>query len=337
MALYEPLVKEYRGKLLDNIHVGYICVVDEKSNVIGHTGNPEEFVYYRSTAKPIQALDTIALGLDKRYNVTEEESILFASSHAAESFHVDALLSIMKKTAITEDMLIMLPASPTNKPANEERIRSGLPLRKIYHNCAGMHMSLMLIQRELGGDILDYWKEDALVNSVSMKTISVISELPERNIGIGIDGCGVPVFAVSMKNAAVAFKNLACIDTIKDEKLSSAAEKYIPLFNKYNRMIRGTGFICSLINKDTNIIAKGGGAGVYAIGLKKERIGISIKLADGTENTWPVIISEIFKQIGYYNSDTAKILDNLNNGIIYNDNKYPIGHCETVFKLSGAV
>lgn len=332
MTSYEPLTIEYRGNLPDNIHTGYICVVDENSRVICHTGNTEELVFYRSAAKPIQALDAIAMGLDKKYNITDEESVLFASSHAAEQFHVESLTSILEKADLYEDLLIMPPTSQTNNAANQERIRRGQPPRKIYHNCSGMHISLMLIQRELGGDIREYWRTDAKVNGVSLKTVSKLSELNECKTGI--DGCGVPVFAAGMKNIAAAFKNLACIDTIKDDKLADAAARFIPLFNKYPRMIRGTGFICSLINTDPNIIAKGGAAGVYGIGLKKERIGISIKLADGTENTWPIIISEIFRQIGYNNLYTMEILRKLHDGIIYNDLKYPIGHCETVFKLT---
>ena len=47
-------------------------------------------------------------------------------------------------------------------------------------------------------------------------TMSVLSEYPEEKVVIGIDGCGVPVFAYPMKNIATAYKNLACIDTIQD-------------------------------------------------------------------------------------------------------------------------
>ncbi|MDD4772879.1 MAG: asparaginase [Eubacteriales bacterium] len=331
---YVPLVIEYRGSLAENVHVGYVCVVDENSRVIGSAGDSEQYVYYRSSAKPIQALDTIAMGLHKKYNITDEESVLFAASHAGESFHADALTSVLGKTGFTEDMLVMLPAVPANNEADRERIRAGLSPRKIYHNCAGMHISLMLIERESGGDVSGYWKPGSLSNKAGIKTVAALSELTEEAVVTGVDGCGVPVFGVPMRNVAAAFKNLACVDTINDERLAGAASRYIPLINKHSHMIRGTGFLCTLLNKDPNIIAKGGGAGIYAIGLKKERMGISLKLADGTTGTWPLIIAEIFRQIGYNNPDTMKTLTELHDGIIYNDNKSPIGHCETVFRLN---
>ena len=36
MPSFQPLVNEYRGNIHDLTHMGYVCVVDEDSNVIGH-------------------------------------------------------------------------------------------------------------------------------------------------------------------------------------------------------------------------------------------------------------------------------------------------------------
>ena len=49
------LTEEYRGDILDLIHEGYICVVDENGEVIKSAGDPEAIVFYRSASKPIQA------------------------------------------------------------------------------------------------------------------------------------------------------------------------------------------------------------------------------------------------------------------------------------------
>ena len=328
------LTEEYRGGLLDLIHSGYICVVDENGKVIASAGDPEAQVYYRSASKPIQALPVIARNIDKKYGLTERETTIFSGSHLGESFHIDALNSIFAKGGLNMDDLIMKPTVPGSTEANEDRIKKGLPKAKIYHNCSGKHSALMLLQKELDGEnIKDYWKVDSAAQKEVKRTIAVISEFPQDKIDVGVDGCGVPVFAVPMRNIAVAFKNLACVDTIKDESLQRAAERYIPLINEYPEMMRGTGFLCSLINHDHNIVAKGGANGVYGIGLKKERLGISIKIKDGNDSMWSIIIREIFRQIGYNNPKTLEILDGLNNGTILNDNDTPVGECKAVFSL----
>ena len=169
--------------------------------------------------------------------------------------------------------------------------------------------------------------------SVMRGIAAVKQHLGIKKVVIGIDGCGVPVFAYPMKNIATAYKNLACIDTIQDDVLQDAAHRFIPRIHEYPHMMRGTGYLCSLINHDANIIAKGGANSVYGIGLKKERIGISFKIKDGTEAVWPLIIREIFRQIGYYNADTDKMLVSLNNGVTVNDNDTPVGEVKTVFTL----
>ena len=155
MASFEPLVYEYRGKILDLVHMGYICVVDENGKVLWHVGDPEEMVFYRSASKPLQALPVIARGLDKKYGITPEESVLFAGSHTGDSFHVAALESMYKKADLSEDMLCMDPALPQVPHPMD------LKPRKFYHNCSGKHTGALLLQRELGGEIRDYWKVDS--------------------------------------------------------------------------------------------------------------------------------------------------------------------------------
>lgn len=328
------LTEEYRGSILDLVHEGYICVVDETGSVIYHAGNPEATVFYRSASKPFQALPVIARKLDEKYGITEEESVVLSGSHLGEPFHVAAIRSMFRKADMNLDDLIMKPTVPGSVSANEERIQKGLPREKIYHNCSGKHTGAMLLQKELDPEhIQDYWKTDSAAQKEILRTISVLSEVPQTQIGIGIDGCGVPVFAVPVKNIAVAFKNIACIDTIQDESLRDAARRYIPRIHKYPLMMRGTGYLCSLINYDPNLVAKGGANGVYGIGLKKERIGISLKIKDGTEAIWPILIKEIFRQIGYFNEETFRMLDSLNNGVIMNDNGTPVGSCKPVFTL----
>ena len=103
------LTEEFRGGLLDLTHYGYISIVDEKGKVIYSAGDPEAMVFYRSASKPVQALPVIAHHLDEKYGFTDEETVLFAGSHLGESFHVNALKSIMQKADLNPEDLIMKP------------------------------------------------------------------------------------------------------------------------------------------------------------------------------------------------------------------------------------
>ena len=324
-----PLIYEYRGDVLDLIHLGHIAIVDEKSNIIYSAGDPENIVFYRSASKPMQAIPAIRHGLNKEYGITDEESVIFAGSHAGEPFHIAALESIFSKADLNEETLIMKPAVPMNVTANEERIGKGLPRRKMYHNCSGKHAALMLLQRKLGGKIEDYWKLDSLAQLEVMETIKILGET--RRVETGLDGCGVPVFAVGLKHIAISFKSLVRPAGIRDEALAQTVGDFTPLIHTYPLMMAGTGRICTLLNQDPNIVAKGGANGVYGFALKKEGVGVAFKVSDGTEQTWPLLALGILEALGCLNPETKERMEELHPSIILNNNDAEAGRREIVF------
>ncbi len=332
MRSIAELAHEYRSDTLDLTHCGYLVIVDEHSRVVFSRGDMDDFVFYRSAAKPIQALPAIALGLDEKYGLTDEESAIFAASHMGEDFHISALERIAEKTGLNEAMFVMKPTVPTSAKSNEERIKAGLPRRKFYHNCSGKHTALILTQRELGGVPEDYWKVGERVQKTVEQAVKALSETNE--VRLGVDGCGVPVFAVGMKHIAIAFKNLACIDTIGDESLQSAAARFLPRMHRYPNMISGTDKLCTMLNEDENIVAKGGANGVYGIGLKKQRLGVAFKITDGTESAWPLLALEALRALGALSEQTRARVEALHPYVIKNDNNTEVGHRSLAFTIS---
>lgn len=331
MENYVELTREYRGKVLDLIHMGNLCVVDEKGNVVHALGNPENPTCYRSSSKPLQALPIIAHNIDKQFGLTETECAIFSGSHAGEKFHIEALESIAKKANLKEEDMIMLPTWPANEAHKMELLRNHAEPRKFFHNCAGKHLALMMLQRELGGEVKDYWKISSPAQQEIKATICKMSETQDAEISL--DGCGVPVFTVPLKNIAIAYKNLACIDTIADENLRKAARRYVPTIHQNPLMMRGTGFICGIMNMDENIIAKGGANGVYGFGLKKQKLGVSFKLADGTESSWPIIALQVLKDLDALDPAHEERLLSLKPYDIYNDNNNLAGKRVSSFSL----
>ena len=62
-------------------------------------------------------------------------------------------------------------------------------------------------------------------------------------------------------------------------------------------LIRGNGYLCTVLNAAGGIVAKGGASGVYCFGLKEERLGVMFKLYDGTESAWQAVTARILSQI----------------------------------------
>lgn len=334
--MYTKLVSEYRfdpsgdpqNAIFDLMRYGYLCIVDEHSNVLYSAGDCEDLVFYRSASKPIQALPVFKYGLIEELDIGEKESVILSASHAGEPFHVEAVESILKKGGFTEDILCIKPTQPEHGPTNENRIRAGLPKRKIYHNCSGKHAALLLIQKYLGGAPEDYWKVDTPVCREIMDTLSVLAETDRMEIGV--DGCGVPVFAAGMKNIAISFKNLACPEKIRDDALQFAADENVKRIARHPEMIRGTDQLCTILNENPNIIAKDGANGVYGIGLKEQKLGVAFKFVDGTTNAWAFMAREVLKALGALTPEQEKRLEILHPTYFVNDNDLIVGErrCE---------
>ena len=307
------LIHEYRGGILENVHPGRICVVGEPGDLICAAGEPSAMTYFRSTSKPVQALPVIIRGLPEKYGLTGMETTILAASHAGEPVHIKTIRGLLEKTGFKEDDMIV----------------------GVSHNCSGKHVGTMMLQNHLTGSHNGYWERDSAAQKEILSMISYMTDVPSKDIAIGIDGCGVPVFAVPQKNIALAYMRLACPAKINRPEVRRAAVLMARLMNENPLMIDGTGSLCSLLNEDPNIIAKGGAQGVYAFGLKKERLGVSIKNEDGNEWTWPIIIAEILRQLAYSNREVVEKLERHTQKDIFNDNNIKIGEVCPVFALRG--
>jgi L-asparaginase II len=330
---YDTLVEETRAGLVENVHTGIICGVNEKMKGIYQVGNSDHKVFFRSAAKPIQALPLFLTNIIEKYGLTEQEAALFAASHRGETYHIRALESMLNKLPVEEDNLYCPPSYPLNIVPREEMIRAGKRKRRMYHNCSGKHAGFISLCRELGYPIEGYWKENHPLQEQIIQILSMLSEVPVSKINIGTDGCGVPVFAIPLRNMALTYLKLACPDLIKDLQLRNAVSKLTSIMNKQYSMIASDNFICSVLLEDKNIVAKGGAQGVYCFGLRNERLGFALKVVNGSEDVWPNIVASILEQIDYKHKETIQRLRYLKPSIVKNDAGIEVGTIKENFSL----
>ncbi|MNJ52269.1 L-asparaginase II [compost metagenome] len=103
--------------------------------------------------------------------------------------------------------------------------------------------------------------------------------------------------------------------------------------NARPELVGGSGRIDSALLEDDNIIAKGGFKGVYGFSLKRERLGIALKVSDGSEEEWGRIVLDILKQLGYSNQELLIKLEEQFPARILNDEGNVVGQTKTVFTL----
>ncbi len=322
------LTKELRNNLEEAYHDGDIIIFNGK-DIEYSTGDVNRYTFMRSSAKPVQLIATLIHNLDIKFGLNDAEIAVMTASHRAEKCHIEALNSIIEKTKLNEEEMIVKPTYPLGEDSYIEALKNN-DKRKIYHNCSGKHLNLMLLQRYLTGSTHGY----ELSTSESFQEIMTNMKylLNTDDIKLGTDGCGVPVFYVKLLDIAKLYYHLANPETIKDESIKKAVIKINNAVHKYPFNIAGKNRICSLLNHDPEIFAKGGAKGTYAFGMKNPNLGIAIKVLDGSEEPWGIICKEIVKRYKI-TSKSLPLLENTFKSEIYNDNGIEIGNHITCFKF----
>ena len=331
--LGKVLVEESRGGWLECAYTGHIVGVNEQAETLFHVGDPDYVSFMRSSSKPVQALPALLAGVPEHYGLSEEEIVLMTASHRAQQFHVQALESFIKKTGITEDQFVCKPTYPLNGAARDERIANGQPPRSLYHNCSGKHLGVLALCKMMGWPTDNYAEPEHPVQQKVLRLMSQLADVPARQIKLGTDGCGFPVYAIPIRNIALLYLRLACPDLIADEEVRRAITRLTGLMNKHPFYVSGTELICPTLLQDPNIVAKGGAKGIYCFGLREQRIGIAFKVMDGSEDQWPIIAADILEQIQYPTTATIERLKKLSPAETKNDNARVVGIRKPAFTL----
>jgi L-asparaginase II len=97
----------------------------------------------------------------------------------------------------------------------------------------------------------------------------------EKAASVGIDGCGAPVFALSLSGLARAF--LACVDAAPD----SPPRRVADAMRAFPELVSGTGRDdARLMRSAPGLLSKGGAEGVLAVALPG--VGsVALKIDDG--------------------------------------------------------
>lgn len=336
----EILIKEFRGNIVENVHRGSIAVVSSTGDTIAYIGDIEKQTFMRSASKPIQVLPTLLAGLHRRFNLTEENVAMFNSSHWGSNHHIFVLEEISRKTGIDPEDMIMKPCSSTSASAlakkltDQSRLHPRDGISKLQHCCSGKHFSLMLLQRELTGKTSGYEQKDSPVQRQIINFISMLSQTPTFKIGLGIDGCGVPVFALPLRSIAMSYAKLMDPFSLSNE-LRETIDYNFSCIHKYPEKINDYGTPSYYINQNPDLIMKDGSRGVICMAIKSMKLGIAVKLEDGwTDEFQGLIIANILEQLKYEDTDLIEKLKNCYTTKLHNDCGIEVGHFEVDFKLT---
>jgi hypothetical protein len=164
--------------------------------------------------------------------------------------------------------------------------------------------------------------------------ISMLSQTPTFKIGLGVDGCGVPVFALPLRSIALSYAKLADPFGLSD-KLKEVIDYNLSCIHKHPEKINDYGTPSYYINQNPDLLMKDGSRGVICMAIKSMKLGIAIKLEDGwTDEFQGFIIANILQQLHYEDEELIEKLKKCYTDSLYNDCNIKVGHAVCDFKLN---
>jgi L-asparaginase II len=274
-----PLAAVTRGALVESVHRGRLAVCDPDGNVLDAVGDPEAYIYARSSTKPFQALPLGLSGAADAFGLTNAELAVACASHNAEEPHLAAVRSLLEKAGLTEDDLQSGAHLPLYEPEADRLICSGEEPRPIHGNCSGKHAGMLAVCVREGYETATYRDPAHPLQRRILGLIAEVCGLREDEVLVAGDNCGVPAFALPLQSFATGLARFATGNGLPDE-LALAALRIGDAMRGHPLMVAGTGRFDTELMESTDLLVKGGAEAVLAVG-SQEGWGMALKVSDG--------------------------------------------------------
>lgn len=279
-----------RSGFLESVHHGLGVVTAPDGTVEFALGDPATQVFPRSANKPIHAVAALRAGAAP----SAQALAIGCASHMGAPAHLQATRDALDAVGLDEWALRNVPGLPGDPSAAAEWIRSGRGPESIAQGCSGNH-AVMLAGTVAGGwDLGSYDDPTHPFQRLVRETTHDLAD--EQVSAIGVDGCGVPVYAFAIAGLARTYGRIAGARSGLQFRVADAVRANPELLAGSGR--RTTQFM----QRVPGLIAKSGADGVFAAGLPDGR-GVAVKIADGGDRAAGVVLAALLLRCGAATAD----------------------------------
>jgi L-asparaginase II len=198
---------------------------------------------------------------------------LASASHSGEDFHVDGVRKILSGAGLTEADLRCPPSWPIDPETTRRLMTSGEDMSRIRMNCSGKHSAMLATCVANGWDPAGYLAPGHPLQQALRRTVEDLAGEPVT--ATGVDGCGAPLFALTLGGLARAFRELVIAAPGSPERRVADAMRAYPEWT--SGTIRDERLLMDAV---PGLLIKGGAEGVDAFALADGRAGV-VKIDDG--------------------------------------------------------
>jgi L-asparaginase II len=281
-----------RGERVESTHAVAACACDDVGSVLLERGTIDVPVFLRSAAKPFIAAACVRAGVVERFGLDAREIAVMCASHSGEPLHIATVTSILRKIG-----------------ASASDLQCGGTPDALHNNCSGKHAGILALAR-LRGEPFDAYLD--LAHPVEREILDFCERVfadrftPDR---LGVDGCGIPVFATTLRRAAHGFAQFATLRGFEDAD-AAALRTVRTAMVAHPWLVAGTGrFDTDLMEATAGaVVAKTGAEGVHASAVPERGLSLVVKVIDGAMRAAPPATLALLGALGVLNADaTARL------------------------------
>src|SRR5438128_2424872 len=311
------LVELRRGGVVEPRHSVHVAVVDGEGRLVAHAGHPDFVTFWRSAAKPFQALPLVTDGAADRFGLTTAELALGCASHSSEPGQVNVARELLQKIGCGERDLMCGPHTPLSETVAKDYQMRGVRLTAVYSNCSGKHAGMLALARHHGWPTQFYTRLEHPVQQRCVAEVSRWSGVPIAQVRTAVDGCGVVCFGLPLRNMALAYARLASAefgvrnaefngerrnanDSPLELRTPHSAFRIVEAMLRHPDLIAGSGRPCTEMMQahPGRVITKVGAEGVYCAVLLQQGLGVALKVADGHGVAAALALAAVLEELG---------------------------------------
>ena len=284
-----------RSGFAESRHRGALVVTGPGGEKVLQAGEVSAAMFPRSANKPLQAAGMLRCGLD----LDGPLLALAAASHSGEQFHIAGVREILTAAGLGAEALRCPPALPLDDQAMRGLLRAGGEPDRLHMNCSGKHAAMLATCAAAGWPAGTYLDPQHPLQIEIRRTVEHLSG--ETVPTVGVDGCGAPLFALSLTGLARAFRALVMAEPGSPERRVADSIRAHPAWTSGTTRAER-----ALMEAVPGLLLKSGAEGVQAFALPDGRAG-AIKIEDGAARALPAIIVPLLRSLGVAAADGVDV------------------------------
>jgi L-asparaginase II len=296
MAKPVEMIEVWRGDILECLHLGHAVVCDTSGTIVEAWGNPDAVIYPRSSCKMIQALPLVESGAADAFGLRVDQLALSCASHRGAAIHTERVESWLSDLGLSEADLRCGPQEPADIEARNTIIRAYSEPCQIHNNCSGKHSGFLTYNKHIGAgpEYVDVSHPLQVAIRAAFEEVTGLD-----SPGYGIDGCSAPNFATTVHGLARAMGYFAGSSKGGSAR-DKAAVRLVNSMIQYPELVSGEGAATTELMRalEGKGAVKSGADGVYVGILPEKKLGIALKITDGSDRAKSSAMAALLIKLG---------------------------------------